>query len=94
MMTRRDVLNQLKRVGIHELSLLKRDCREFETYMAVYYDYKILKKESEPKPPVLSLQNPTPTHLKISLNLKRYLGDYSGLSFTPPRDKSGQKGGQ
>ncbi len=77
-MTRRDVLNQLKRVGIRELSLLKRDCREFETYMDVYYDYKILKKESEPKPPALSLQNPTPPHLKISLNLKRYLRDHSG----------------
>ncbi len=77
-MTRRDVLNQLKRVGIRELSLLKRDCREFETYMEVYYDYKILKKENETKPPALSLQNPTPTHLKISLNLKRYLRDYSG----------------
>jgi hypothetical protein len=94
MMTRRDVLNQLKRVGIHELSLLKRDCREFETYMALYYDYKILKKGSEPKLPALSLQNPTPTQMKISLNLKRYLQDYSGLSFSPPRDKSGQKGGQ
>jgi hypothetical protein len=91
MMTRRDVLNQLKRVGIHELSILKRDCREFENYMAIYYDYKILKKGNEPKPAALSLSNPTPTHLKISLNLKRYLGDFSGLSFTPLRDKSRQK---
>jgi hypothetical protein len=95
MMTRRDVLNQLKRVGIHQLSLLKRDCREFETYMDVYYDYKILKKERGPKIPALSLQNPASTHLKISLNLKRYLQDYSGLSFNPPRgNKSGQKAGQ
>jgi hypothetical protein len=94
MMTRRDVLDQLKRVGIHELALLKRDCREFENYMAIYYDYKILKKESEAKPPPLSPQNPTPSHLKISLNLKRYLGDYSGLSFSPPRVKSGHNRGQ
>jgi len=94
MMTRRDVLDQLKRVGIHELSLLKRDCREFENYMAVYYDYKILKKDSGAKPPALSPPNPTPSHLKISSNLKRYLRDYSVLSFSSPRAKSEPKGGQ
>jgi hypothetical protein len=44
MLTRRDVLNHLKRVGVKEFSQLKRDCREFEQYMAVYYDYIIVKK--------------------------------------------------
>ena len=89
-MTRRDVLDQLKRVGINELSLLKRDCREFENYMAAYYDYKILKKESETKPPALSPQNHTPSHLKTFLNLRRYKQDYSGLTFSHPRVKSEQ----
>ncbi len=58
-MARRDVLDQLIRVGIHELSLLKGECREFENYMAVYYDSKILKKENVANPP-LSPQNPPP----------------------------------
>ena len=93
MMTRRDVLDQLKRVGIHELSLLKRDCREFENYMAVYYGYKILKKGSEAKP-ALSTQNATHPTLKTSLNLKRYKRNYSGLPFSPPRVKSEQNRGQ
>lgn len=93
-MTRRDVLDQLKKIGVHELSLLKRDCREFENYMAVYYDYKILKKEREAKPHAPPPPNPNPSQLKISLNLKRYLRDSFGLSFNPQRDKSGHNRGQ
>jgi len=93
MMTRRDVLDQLKRVGIHELSLLKRECREFENYMAVYYDYKILKKENEANPP-LSPQNPTPPQLKTSFNPEHYRRNDSGLSFSPLKFKLEQNKGQ
>lgn len=94
MMTRRDVLDQLKRVGIQELSQLKKDCREFENYMSIYYDYKILRKESEAKPLAPSPEKPSLSRLKISLNLKRYLRDSSGLSFSPSRVKSGDNRGQ
>jgi len=45
MLTRREVLMQLRRVGVRNLSQLKSDCREFEQYMAVNYDYEIVKKE-------------------------------------------------
>jgi len=45
MLTRREVLMQLRRVGIRELSQLKRDCREFERYMSVNYDNEIVKEE-------------------------------------------------
>jgi hypothetical protein len=35
MLTRREVLIELKRVEIKELSPLKRECRDFEKYVAV-----------------------------------------------------------
>ena len=47
MLTRREILNQLKRVGVKELSRLKRNCRDFENYMAVNYDYEIDRKENQ-----------------------------------------------
>jgi hypothetical protein len=92
MMTRRDVLQQLKRVGIHELSLLKRDCREFENYMAVCYGYTILKKDREAKP-APSAQNTTPPSPNISLNLRPHRRNYAGPSLNPSRVKSDQNGG-
>jgi hypothetical protein len=45
MLTRREVVVQLWRVGVRKLSQLKSNCREFEQYMAVNYDYEIVKKE-------------------------------------------------
>ena len=45
MLTRREVLMQLRKVGVRELSELKSDCREFEQYMAVNYDYEIVKNK-------------------------------------------------
>lgn len=93
MMTRRDVLNQLKRVGIHELSLLKRDCREFENYMAVYYGYKILRKDREANP-ALSGQNAALPNLKTSLTLRPHRRNCAGPPFNPPRVKSEQNRGQ
>ena len=71
MMTRRDVLNQMKRVGIKDLSLLKKSCREFENYMAVNYDYKIHKKERPIRFPAPSFDKPASTPMKISENLRR-----------------------
>jgi hypothetical protein len=44
MLTRWDVLMQLRKMEGRSLSQLKRDCREFEEYMAVNYDYEIVKK--------------------------------------------------
>ena len=48
MLTRRDVLDQLKRVGVKRISEFKGNCREFEQFMAVYYDYEIEKKSPHP----------------------------------------------
>ena len=50
MLTRREVLVQLRRVGIRELSQLKRACREFERYMSVNYDNEIFKEERLDRP--------------------------------------------
>ena len=44
-LTRRDVLMQLRRLGVTKLSELKVNCRDFEQYMAVNYDYEIIKRE-------------------------------------------------
>ena len=44
-LTRRDILMQLRRVGVTKISELKGNCREFEQYMEVNYDYEIVKRE-------------------------------------------------
>ena len=82
MMTRRDVLDQLKRVGIKDLSLLKRSCRDFENYMAVNYDYEILKKKRILTPPALPPKKPALSTLKISLNLRHRSVGYPRLGFS------------
>ena len=46
-MTRREVLMELKRIGVTEPHLLKRYCRDFENYINASYSYKILKKERQ-----------------------------------------------
>jgi hypothetical protein len=43
MLTRRDVLTQLKISGLRGLSALKQNCRQYENYMAAYYDFEIVK---------------------------------------------------
>jgi hypothetical protein len=82
MMTRRDVLDQLKRVGIKDLSLLKRSCRDFENYMAVNYDYEILRKEKPVKLRAPSIHKPVTTPMKISLNLRQRRISYPRLGFS------------
>jgi len=47
MLTRLEVLIELKRVGIKELSLLKRECRDFEKYGAVNYDMQFSEKKDK-----------------------------------------------
>jgi len=81
-MTRRDVLDQLKRVGIKDLSLLKRSCRDFENYMAVNYDYEILRKDKPVKVRTPSIYKPVTTPMKISLNLRRRTIGYTRLGFS------------
>jgi hypothetical protein len=43
MLTRRDVLNQLKMSGVRRLSAFKEHCRQYENYMAAFYDFEIVK---------------------------------------------------
>jgi hypothetical protein len=49
MLTRREVLMQVRRVGARSVSQLKRDCREYEQFMAVNYDHEIVKKGLDPQ---------------------------------------------
>lgn len=58
-LTRREVLMQLRRIGVRELSQLKQDCREFEQFMAVNYDYEIVKNEK----PRFSMDEAKKSHL-------------------------------
>ena len=44
MLTRREILMQLKRMGVKELSLLKQQCRDFESYATAHYGFEIVKK--------------------------------------------------
>ncbi len=43
MLTRRDILTELNRMGVKKPSLLKSYLRDFERYVGTYYDFKILK---------------------------------------------------
>jgi len=43
MLTRRDVLTELKRMGVKKPSLLKNYLRDFEKYIGTYYSFHILK---------------------------------------------------
>jgi hypothetical protein len=43
MMTRREVLAELNRMGVTRLSLLKSYLRDFENYIGSYYDLQILR---------------------------------------------------
>jgi hypothetical protein len=50
MMTRREVLIQLKKAGVKELSLLKYHCRDFENFMAFHYEWEIGRRGKTIKP--------------------------------------------
>ena len=45
MLTRREILIQLKSAGVREWSLLKYHCRDFEKYMAIRYGLKATMRE-------------------------------------------------
>jgi hypothetical protein len=45
MLTRSDVLKELRRIGVKERGLLKAYLRDFENYMAFHYDIKIIKNK-------------------------------------------------
>jgi hypothetical protein len=50
MMTRREVLIQLKKAGVKEFSLLKYHCRDFENFMATHHDWEIGRRGKTIKP--------------------------------------------
>lgn len=57
MLTRREILIQLRKLGVKEPSLLKAYLRDFENYMKTNYGLDILKEESDEskiKPPKLN----------------------------------------
>jgi hypothetical protein len=43
MLTRRDILMELKRMGVRKPSLLKSYLRDFERYIGNHYSFEILK---------------------------------------------------
>jgi len=43
MLTRRDVLTELKRMGVRKLSLLKSYARDFERYIGNHYSFEVSK---------------------------------------------------
>jgi hypothetical protein len=47
MLTRREILTQLKTAGVSEWFLLKRHCRDFENYMALRYGLTIARRAGE-----------------------------------------------
>ena len=47
MLTRRDILIELTRMGVKKPSLLKNYLRDFERYVGTYYDFKILKAKQK-----------------------------------------------
>ena len=50
MITRREVLRELGRLGLRDFSEIKQGCREYEDYMAAFYDLKIIKRGEEKAP--------------------------------------------
>jgi hypothetical protein len=56
MLTRRDILMELKRMGVRKQSLLKTYLRDFEKYIGNHYSFEILKtkKELDPLPSQVS----------------------------------------
>lgn len=47
MLTRRDILAELNRMGVKKPSLLKSYLRDFERYVGTYYDFKISKTKKK-----------------------------------------------
>jgi hypothetical protein len=43
MITRREVLRELARLGLRDFSEIKQGCREYEDYMAAFYGLRITK---------------------------------------------------
>jgi hypothetical protein len=47
MLTRRDILTELNRMGVKKPSLLKNYLRDFERYVGTYYDFEISKSKKK-----------------------------------------------
>lgn len=47
MLTRRDILTELNRMGVKKPSLLKNYLRDFERYVGTYYEFKISKTKKK-----------------------------------------------
>jgi hypothetical protein len=51
MITRKEVLRELGRLGLRDFSEIKQGCREYEDYMAAFYGLKIIKRGKEKAAP-------------------------------------------
>jgi hypothetical protein len=60
MITRKEVLKELGRLGLRDLSEIKRGCREYEDYMAAFYGLKIMKSVKAKKSPGGATKNLSP----------------------------------
>lgn len=57
MLTRNEVLKELRRMGVKDRRLLRVYLKDFENYMISYYGLKIVDKKKNDIPPI---QNPHP----------------------------------
>jgi phage terminase small subunit len=55
MLTRREVLNELRRIGVKDPALLKKYCDDFEHYMEINNGLKIATRREESEDRLLKL---------------------------------------
>ena len=55
MLTRQEILRELRRIGVKEPSLLKKYLKDFEHYMEISYGLKITATRAESEDGVLKL---------------------------------------
>jgi hypothetical protein len=67
MITRREVLRELGRLGLRDLSEIKQGCREYEDYMAAFYGLRIIKRGKENASPHSPARNLSHRGKKSSL---------------------------
>ncbi len=60
MLTRRDVLDQLKIRGVRGLFNLKKECRNLEYHMELYYDLKIFRLGEKKRQRLFAEKKTTP----------------------------------
>ena len=69
MITRKEVLRELGRLGLRSFSEIKQGCREYEDYVASFYGFKIIKRYEPKTSPVRLTRTISPPERKSSLHI-------------------------